>query len=407
MFPKLTGHTATYSKRQAASDGVVNGVGNGKFDPNGNVTCGQVTAVLARMLCTDDEIKKHEKGDVWYVKYKDALNEKGALSSFDGSAALSDTFNHLSYPATRMELALFLYGTAKAYGLSDISDADIQSIIGKIPKMSYYVEDEPKRLKAIAFCYKYGIMSGVNKSGNFQPDGLVTRAQLATVYSNLRKYITEIPVHEKGALDDSHQFDPYANMKPMFVGMSMNAKEKIEKESVGEVVFVLAYLNDDDIPDLLVTDNSGIKQSYIRAYAVSTASQAEDYFTSVMYLGDFGEYGKFTYVPKGSFILSLWHGVGAVNVRFSSVTTVSSKTIKEFADNEPSPPSKFLIDNITVSKDEYLSQFNAMIQGKNFKMIDVSKGFPMTEANLSDAFDHPEKYLVEGDAWTPRRYDAY
>lgn len=400
-------HWAYSYIQQAASDGVVNGVGNGKFDPNGNVTCGQITAVLARMLCTDEEIQKHENGGVWYVKYKEALGEKGALNSFSGSSALTETFKHLSFPAQRYELALFLYGAATAYGMPEISDDETQSIINTIPKMQSYFVDQSNCRKAIAFCYKYGIMSGVDKAGTFNGQGLVTRAQLATTYSNLRKYITDIPTHEKGALDDSHKFDPYASLKPMFVGTSMNFKEKIAKESVGEVVFVLAHLNDDDIPDLLVTDNSGIKQSYIRAYAVSISPQAESYFTNVTYLGDFGEYGKFTYVPKGSYILSLWHGVGAVNVRFSSVDTTISKTIKEFADNEPSPPNKFLIDDKAVSKDEYLSQFNAMIQGKNFKMIDVSKGFPMTEANLSDAFDHPEKYLVEGDAWTPRRYDAY
>ena len=105
--------------------------------------------------------------------------------------------------------------------------------------------------------------------------------------------------------------------------------------------------------------------------------------------------------------MSLWHGVGAVNVRFSSVDTVSAKTLKEFADNEPSPPNKFLIDDKAVSKDEYLSQFNTMIQGKTFRMINVSKGFPLTEENLNDAYDHPEKYLVEGDIWTPARYDSY
>ena len=143
-------HWAYQYIQQAAADGVVNGVGNGKFDPNGNVTCGQITAVLARMLCTDEEIQKHEDGGVWYVKYKEALGEKGALNSFSGSSALTETFKHLSYPAQRYELALFLYGTATAYGMPEISDVETQTIINTIPKMQSYFVDEPGGRKAIA-----------------------------------------------------------------------------------------------------------------------------------------------------------------------------------------------------------------------------------------------------------------
>ena len=62
----------------AYSEGIINGYGNGKFGPNDNVTYGQVSTILLRMLgYTETEI-----GKVWptdYVTYADDLGLPGSL----------------------------------------------------------------------------------------------------------------------------------------------------------------------------------------------------------------------------------------------------------------------------------------------------------------------------------------
>lgn len=156
--------------RAMANKGVISGVGNGRFDPNGILTYAQFCSIVAR----DCSLETGELNGYWAGK---------AIKSCISAGFIQDlgeiTRENYDKPITREAAVSAMYlidrgenGVVKEVSESDIPDFETIS--------AEYREN-------ILLAYKAGITSGMDESGTFNPKGELTRAQICTLYYNMSK----------------------------------------------------------------------------------------------------------------------------------------------------------------------------------------------------------------------------
>ena len=140
--------------------GLMDGVGSGKFNPEGAVTRAMVWTVLARMAGEDTE-----GGSTWYSKAQEWVMETGVSDGTNPMASI-----------TREQLAAMLYryaGSPAVTGsLSAYPDAD---------EVSNWAVD------AMVWATEEGIINGMG--GNLSPKTGATRAQLAAMLMRLEQNV--------------------------------------------------------------------------------------------------------------------------------------------------------------------------------------------------------------------------
>ena len=105
-------HWAYTAIEKAAGSGMVAGVGDGKYDPNGAITGGQLLAMLTRNFCPEDiatdETVLSEAGVAgkWYSGNLYAAMKHGYLDGLDRSEIDFDA------PCTREQMVTILYNVA-------------------------------------------------------------------------------------------------------------------------------------------------------------------------------------------------------------------------------------------------------------------------------------------------------
>ena len=87
----------------ASINGWVNGVGNGRFDPHGNLTYEQAIAMLVRSLGSEYDEKAHNNGG-WPHGYISVANELGITDGVDIT---------IGRPIARDKVAIMVYNTIK------------------------------------------------------------------------------------------------------------------------------------------------------------------------------------------------------------------------------------------------------------------------------------------------------
>ena len=136
----------------AVDNGLMNGVGNGQFNPNGTTTRGQLMTILARMSGANTT-----GSSPWYQKGMDWAKAQGIS---DGNNPGGDI--------SREQLATMLYRLASepetGEGLSAFPDNG---------QVSGYA------VKALSWAVEQGIVTG--KGGKLAPQGTATRAEAATM----------------------------------------------------------------------------------------------------------------------------------------------------------------------------------------------------------------------------------
>lgn len=152
--------------------GLMNGVGNGQFDPKGTVTVAQAAAIAARIReqVTGEAIPTKTPADYypWYQKYVDYLELAGV-------AVPSPTKD-----ATRQEFFRLLSAVVPEGNLEAINSIQTLPDTGD---------------QGVLRFYNAGILTGVDKYGTFNPDASLIRADCATmlarvVQPELRKRFT-------------------------------------------------------------------------------------------------------------------------------------------------------------------------------------------------------------------------
>lgn len=155
---------------EAAALGIVAGEGDNKFNPEGKVTRGQFAAMMTRMLDADlSAVGNPTFSDVdagrYYAKPIAYMEQKGYISGYAGNVFKPDA------NITREEMASILCRILNLNVVNHPAPADLfadHDSIGTWARPYVYAVQAD------------GIMVG-NKDGTFQPAGLTTRAEAASV----------------------------------------------------------------------------------------------------------------------------------------------------------------------------------------------------------------------------------
>lgn len=184
----------SYSYVQTASNnGWVNGVGSGKYNPNGNVSAAEWYTMALRMAYGKDTLDSVEVpanelyANKWYAKTMEyAIDEllfvySGGVTGSTVGQVMTDMESNIS----REKMAASIWNILKDYGYKA---GDLSAV--SIPDMGTVNQGYQYGVKV---AYSTGILQGVDSTGKFDPKASMTRAQAATVLCRLYDLLETLP----------------------------------------------------------------------------------------------------------------------------------------------------------------------------------------------------------------------
>ena len=163
-------HWAYTAIEKAAGSGMVAGVGDGKYDPNGAITGGQLLTMLTRHLCPEDietdpiVLSQAGHSGRWYSGNLYAALKHGYLDGID------PTEIDLDAPCTREQMVTILYNVAgrpatNASALAQFNDR------GQVAAYA---------VNGFSWAVSNKVVSGTSNT-TLSPHGTATRAQVAVI----------------------------------------------------------------------------------------------------------------------------------------------------------------------------------------------------------------------------------
>jgi len=175
-FNDIDNHWAVEYIKSALGHGIFNGIGEGRFDPNGKITRAMFVTILGRLHCIEtadynEKVFNDIEDNSWYTPYCDwaykcgitkgdghgNFNPQGEISREEMSAMLKRYIEFANFGLKRESASI---------AFKDIRDAGEWAI------------------DSIKFVQSMGLMSG-DTSNHFMPKGRTTRAEAATVLMRL------------------------------------------------------------------------------------------------------------------------------------------------------------------------------------------------------------------------------
>ena len=161
------------------NDGVMTGTGGGAFSPAGKLNMGQFTTILARAFYAD-EITTSPDDTLWWepayrIAYYSNHNLFGEVHNIAGNTEV-----------TREVMAEMMYRVMVDKSVVLPNDTEIQATINKIPDIAAV---DGNYRPAVAVCYYWELLAGVDAQGTFAPKGVLNRAQTAVIYTRLKKAV--------------------------------------------------------------------------------------------------------------------------------------------------------------------------------------------------------------------------
>lgn len=216
-------HTFFNEIEQLAALGVVNGVGNGNFEPNGNVTRGQFAKMLVKALdLKASNLAKFNDVPEDHIFYK----EIGTLAALNISIGDGQGKFNPNNKVTREEIALFI---SRALQLTSNGENPF--------------EDVDKNVKQIVALVEKEIIKGKTDK-TFDPKGDATRGQAAALIARALIYQETRPF----ALNIMHVNDLHANVDKYPKLYSAIKEQRIQKRdslllNAGDVFSGTLYFN--------------------------------------------------------------------------------------------------------------------------------------------------------------------
>ncbi len=204
-------HWAYSYIQSAAADGVMNGTGEGNFSPSKTLTRAEFIVMMMRAFYPNDiapkEAELKDKGIevTWYTAHCALAYDKKLLLNSDCSA-VGDSVMKLYRPdsslyqladdlsvssavtISRVDMAVIASNIMLDKGVPKLSDADTDATLKAIPDIGTVPYG---RQVVMAIAYHYGVITGIDAAGTFNPNGTVDRASAATIYCRLRDCIKE------------------------------------------------------------------------------------------------------------------------------------------------------------------------------------------------------------------------
>ncbi len=180
----VIGHWAYSNVEYCYGQGIVEGVGDGKFDPDATLTRAQFITMMGRATYESEVQAQTTSSDSWYSGYVRYLSNKGYL---DGIATDETSLNQ---GMPRQEMAQLLYNLCDngeivvgLYSSEYEGEVTVSSVSINV-EMLDYISDAgsigSQYKDAVEYCYYVGLLTGF-EDGTFQPNGTVTRAQACAV----------------------------------------------------------------------------------------------------------------------------------------------------------------------------------------------------------------------------------
>ena len=161
--------------------GLANGLEPDRFAPGEEMTVGEALALAARLrslyVYGDSEIGPLSfSGQFWYEPYVAFLQSLGAIGDeFEG---------RYNSPALRSEAAHIL---ANALPHELLEPINREVVVTGYANRNYItdVDDYTPYREDILLLYQWGILSGTDETGSFQPEGTILRGQMASMAARL------------------------------------------------------------------------------------------------------------------------------------------------------------------------------------------------------------------------------
>lgn len=172
-FSDLSNHEwARTAIENLAKKGIINGRGNGEFDPAAKVTREEFITMLIKAMgetsFTESCIFSDVKSDAWYFKYICTAAEKGIINGYpDGSFGVGKII-------TRENMCVMVRRAMSAYNIYAVKDKNTAAAFVDMESAAEYAQED---IMALA---RMGIVSGTGND-SFSPKANTTRAEAAVI----------------------------------------------------------------------------------------------------------------------------------------------------------------------------------------------------------------------------------
>jgi hypothetical protein len=154
--------------KKAYEFGLVKGVSNTSFNPDGNITIAETIALASRLNSIYNTGKAtFQQSSPWYKVYVDYAADKGII--------YENQYEDMTVKATRAQFAIIL-----ANALPD-SALKSKNNITDIPDVPVYAE----YASAVYKLYNAGVLTGNDKYGTFAPDTNIQRSAVAAIVTRM------------------------------------------------------------------------------------------------------------------------------------------------------------------------------------------------------------------------------
>ena len=158
--------------------GLVSGVGNNRFNPNGTITVAeaiQLAATIESRYRDDSFHTSAQTGPNWYTGAVNYCIASGVIRS--GQFSQSD----YTRPITRLEMAQIFAAT------SPVKDMPVLNSASRVRSSIPDVKSGSTGAESVYALYEKGILSGVDSSLTFNPTGTMTRAEAAALAARIAR----------------------------------------------------------------------------------------------------------------------------------------------------------------------------------------------------------------------------
>lgn len=267
--------------------GIIQGIGNNRFDPNGTLTLAQAITMASRAhaYLNGNTISASSSG-TWYQPYVDYASRNGICDV--RGASLTAACNRLVM--AQLFYKVFPQSTAKQ--LNQVNSLpDVENTAANV---------------SVFFLYRQGVLAGSDKYGTFRPQASITRAETAAILNR----VLDSSKRKKFTLQESETSDKLGAHYAAALKQAYNhfSEDLAWAEKMGLGYGKMTYA-------LYDADNDGVKELYVGfseipdgafAVYVDTGTYAKNIALGVV-SGD-PRYDESWGVAKGGILYHAWHG---------------------------------------------------------------------------------------------------